>query len=305
MAEPEDVMAAVSAKCAVAAYPNGLGQPSVANTPVLVVQGWPDASALTADLAAGKVQVSVYPLPMERNTTRFQRVWQAVSIAEPTLTLALESNQITVGGTMPAPFSPHNLAVLINGTAYLYAVQASDTLTSIATGLAASISAGWPLTTSAGTVITINGLFVALVNDQEVVTQSGASIAVGGKPPPVVTLRVGTIGQSVREVRRQKRLFQITVWAPTPDARKAVASAVDASLEKTAFITMPDGTSARVEYFDSPMTDGSSKSRLYRRDIRYFIEYATTEVANNATVVVGRVTQQDPVTGSNISITDY
>jgi hypothetical protein len=285
MADLEDVMTAVSAASAVAVYPNGLDSPSVAGIPVLVVQGWPDSSGLNADLKAGKAQVSVFPLDMERNTTRFQRVWQPVSIAKPTITLTAVDDVITVGGAMPSPFALHNLAALIQGKAYLYSVQATDTLTSITTALAALIAVDFPLTTVSGETILVGGVTVV------------------GRDGTPITCRVGTIGTSVREVRRQKRLFQITIWAPTPDSRRKLLAAMDAALQKTAFITMPDGLDARVEYFDSPMTDGIEKSQLYRRDLRYFIEYATTETVDAATVVVGRVTSTD--SNDNDSTTDY
>lgn len=284
MADLEDVMAVLAAKCAVTMYPKGIAAGPIVGNLIRTVQGWPDATALDKDLAAGNVQVSIYPLAMERNTTRFQRAWETVGLQATTLTLSVAGDTVTVGGAMPVPFSPHNLAVLVNGTGYTYSVQASDTLTSIATALAMAIGAGYPHTTSAGPVITVAG------------AESYAE--------PLVA-RVGGIGMSVREVRRQKRLFQITIWAPSPAARRPVSEALDVALQKDAFLTMPDGTAAHIIYSDSPMTDMMSKSRLYRRDLRYFVEYATTEQEDNAVVVLGRVALQDPVTGADLSITDY
>lgn len=285
MADVEDVMNGLVAKCASAAYPNGTGNASVAGVDVAVYGGWPIASKLDAALLAGKVHVSVFPLDMERNTTRYQRVWEQVSVGAASITLTAVGNVVTVGGSMPSPFSPHNMAVLIAGKAYLYAVQATDTLTSIATALGSLIAADYPLTTTAGAVITVAG---------------AGGIGAFGEP---ITCRVGTIGKSIREIGRQKRLFQITIWAPTPDTRKPLASALDAALRNTAFLTMPDGSAARVEYFDSPMTDNLSKSRLYRRDLRYFVEYATTEAFEAATVIVGRVNSDGG--SNNDSTTDY
>lgn len=303
MADLEDVLGVLAGTCAGALYPSGTAQPSVVGGGVRIYPGWPVASALDVDLKAGKVNVSLYPLAMERDTTRFMPAWIEGPITAPTVTLTLVNNQVTVGGAVPNPFAAHNLAVIIGGRAFQYSVQATDTLTSIAAGLANAIASAWPLTTSDGPVVTINGVFVAVNTGELVVDADGNPVSVLGDVTPI-TVRVGTIGTAVREIRRQMRLIQLTVWAPTPDLRAATAKALDALFAKTPFVTMPDGTAARVKYHDSPMTDMLSSARLYRRDLRYFVEYATTEVKDAATVVVGRIAQQDPVTGVNISITD-
>lgn len=86
-------------------------------------------------------------------------------------------------------------------------------------------------------------------------------------------------GNLIREVRRQERVFQITIWADTPTKRGIIAKAIDASMAQTQFITMPDGFGARVIYKGSPVTDGHQKAKLYRRDFLYSVEYATTEIA--------------------------
>ncbi|MDE1179496.1 hypothetical protein [Paraburkholderia sp.] len=245
-----------------------------------IFPGWPVASSLDSDLEAGKVQVSIFPLGMEANTTRYLRIWQAGAVKSPTLFMTAQGNTVIVSGAVTSPLVAQNLAVLINGKAYLHAAQSTDTITSIATALASLIAADWPGTTNAGPVITVPGAFE-------------------------IVARVGTSATAVEEIRRQKRLIQITIWAPTPDARKIVASTIDGSLADTAFITMPDFTEARVMYHDSPMTDMLSKARIYRRDLRYFIEYATTKTREAAVVVDAKVTRQDRVTGIDISVTDY
>ena len=63
MADITDVSNALVTVIAGIVYPNGTSQPSITGVPVLVYQGWPDAVQLRADLAAGKVHVSVYPQP--------------------------------------------------------------------------------------------------------------------------------------------------------------------------------------------------------------------------------------------------
>lgn len=100
MADLSDVQNALVTLAAQTIYPNGTGQPSIATAPVVIYAGWPIASRLDDDLAAGKVHVSVYARPEERNTTRYSRDWQTVSINPATLTLTATVNTVTVGGTV-------------------------------------------------------------------------------------------------------------------------------------------------------------------------------------------------------------
>ena len=276
MADISEVLVVLAAQAAAAVYPNGTGQASVANCDIRVYPGWPNAQALDADLLAGKVNISVYPTPQEKNTTRYVRRWQPVVRNTPTVTLTLDGAHVTVGGSIPLPFFPQNLAILIGTNGYTYPMQESDTLATIATGLALQIPGA---------------------------SSSGAVITVPAGPTPV--LRVGSTGTAIQEIRRQKRLIQITIWAPTPALRDTVAKAVDVVLADLAFLTMPDGTGARSVYQDSPMTDSLEKAKTYRRDLRYNVEFATTKQMTTAEVVVGVVTQQTTTTGVTTSIKNY
>lgn len=254
MADVIDVQNALVALAAAALYPNGTGQPSAASgVPCKVYAGWPTESQLDSDLAGGTAHVTVFPRPEERNTTRFPQDWQPQTMNAATLTLTINGQQMTVGGVVPPANNPHNLSVLANGKPYVYAVQTSDTLNSIAAALAALIAADIPGTGAAGAVVTLPGT-----------GRIGAA-------------RVGITGTAVREVRRQERHFQITVWADTPAHRDAVAQPVDLVLATTKFLTMPDGFAARLIYKNSPISDSLQKTRLFRRDLIYLVEYATTQ----------------------------
>lgn len=254
MADVIDVQTALVALAAAALYPNGTGQPSAAGgVPCKVYAGWPTESQLDSDLAGRTAHVTVFPRPEERNTTRFPQDWQPQTMNSATLTLTINGQQITVGGVVPPANNPHNLSVLANGKPYVYAVQTSDTLNSIAASLAALIAADLPGTSAAGAVVTLPGT-----------GRIGAA-------------RVGVTGTAVREIRRQERQFQITVWADSPTHRDAVAQPVDQVLAATKFLTMPDGLAARLIYKGSPISDNTQKSRLFRRDLIYLVEYATTQ----------------------------
>lgn len=259
MANITDVCNALIAQIAQTLYPSGTGQASVAGFGIRVFEGWPNPQALDADLLAGVANVSVYPTASERNTSRYPRDWQQASINAATLTATIVNQTITIGGTIS---TPQNVSAVVNNQAFVYAVQAGDTLTSIATGLTALIVASVAGATSSGAVITL---------------PTGAKIQ---------SARVGVVGTSLREIRRQERVVQITIWANSPQNRDLVANPIDIALANTNFLTLADGTAARAVYKNSPMVDTYQKSKLYRRDFNYSIEYATTETATDTQVIV-------------------
>jgi hypothetical protein len=273
MADLSDVENALVSLIAQALYPNGTGQASAAGgVPCVVYAGWPVPAQLDADLAAGKVHISVFPRAEERNTTRFGQDWQPLTANTPTLTLTVDGQTVTVGGSIPPANNPHNVVVMANGKPYVYAVLTTDTLPSIATALAALIAADIVGTVAAGAVITLPST---------------------GR---ISAARVGVTGTSAREIRRQERSFQITAWADTPAHRDAVISPVDQALAATKFLTMPDGFLARLIYRNSPISDAMQKTRLYRRDLIYSVEYATTQTETDTQITeeqLGIAAQRD------------
>lgn len=281
MADLTDVENSLVSLIAQTLYPNGTAQPSVAGVDCIVYAGWPTASKLDADLITGKTHVTVFPTATERNTTRYQKEWQTKAVNAATLTLAIAGQAVTVGGAMPSPFVAHNLAILASGKLYTYAVQATDTLTSIATALAALLAVDFPGATSAGAVITCP---VACHLD---------------------AVRVGTSGTSIRELRRQERVFQITVWSDTPAHRDAVVQPVDVALAGRQFLTLADGTAARLIYKGSPITDSNQKAKLYRRDLMYTVEYATTQTATDHQIVGAQSNFTDTPTGATAPVSTF
>lgn len=281
MADISHVENALVSLIAQTLYPNGTSQPSAAGIDCIVYAGWPTASRLDADLIAGKTHVTVYPTATERNTTRYPKEWETQSVNAATLTLTISGQTVTVGGAMPVPFSVHNLAILANDKNYVYAVQATDTLTSIATELAALLAVDFPSTTSAVAVITCP---VACHLD---------------------AAKVGTTGTSIREVRRQERVFQITVWSDTPAHRDAVIQPVDVALAATQFLNLADGTAARLIYKGSPITDNNQKAKLYRRDLMYTVEYATTQTQTNYQIVGAVTNVSNQPSGASAPISTF
>lgn len=253
MADLSDVMSALVTLIDGVMFPNGDGSASIIGSCIRIFPGWPNPQQLAADLAAGTCEISVYPRPEERNTTRYPQQFQEQSRNTALLTLAVVNQTVTVAGTIPAAGNQHNLVVFVNGVPYVYAVQPSDTLTTIAAALAALIVVNVVGTTSSVGVIAL---------------PSSARIGV---------VRVGVTGTALKEIRRQERLFQIGIWADTPAHRDAIAKALDAALAALPFFALVDGSAARLIYKSSPMSDMFEKTGLYRRDLFYIVEYPTTQ----------------------------
>jgi hypothetical protein len=248
-----DVGTALKELAANAVYPSGTSQPSVADVDVKVVYGWPQKDKLDADILAGKAQVSIFPLNgMERQTNFYQRVWQPLNIPLPTLLLTVANNTITVGGT---PSTPESCMVIVNGVGYAYEVQAGDTLATIATALASII----PNASAVGPVITIANAYSIIA-------------------------RVNVAGTSVRPLKTQERIFAITVWAPTPEAREAIGSAIEVLFAATQRIAMNDGFFIQMGYRSTYEEDDLQKGLIYRRDLRYAVEYTTTQTQTDYTI---------------------
>ncbi len=246
MADITDVSNALVTVIAGIVYPNGTSQPSITGVPVLVYQGWPDAVQLRTDLAAGKVHVSVYPQPnMLRIIDSAMSDWSTPSAPVNTITLTLSGQTVTVGGTVSAP---QNAALVVDGKGYVYAVQAGDTLASIATALA------------------------ALVNADQTATAVGAVVTIPGAK--YISPRVGGQGIAVRETRRQEQGYQITVWANCFDQRDPIAAAIDSALSGIPHLTLAD-QSAALRFKSSRQDDSQQKEGIYRRDLMYAVEFST------------------------------
>ena len=259
MADLSDVEQAIVSAITQMVYPNGTAGDSVAGQPCKVYRGWPVPANLDADMKAGIVNISVFPLDAEQNLTRYTTDWQELPSPPITLTMTASGSTVTVAGT---PRCPLNAAVLVNSKAFIYPLQATDTPTSIATALAALISAVTPASSS-GPVITVAGA-------------------------TKLETRIGSVGTVIQEVKRQKKSFRITLWCNSPLVRDAVARIIDPGLSGMTFINLPDGTAGRIRYERTHTDDVPQKTLLYRRDLVYSVEYGTT-IAQTAAAVVSEI----------------
>jgi hypothetical protein len=261
MADVSDVNNALVALIAQTLYPNGTSNPvsPITNCQIKIFAGWPSSAQLDADLAAGNIQVSVFSGAVpEENTTRYTTDFKTLTPAAITLTATVDGTgtRATIGGTVS---TPQNVALLVNGLPFVYAVQASDTLTSIAAGLATLVNAMVPATSS-GPVVTIAGAHSLIA-------------------------RVGGVGTSIQEISRQKRQFQISFWCPSPVLRDLAVPPVDVAFKARRFLTLVDGSAGRLIYEKTIFDDAPQKELLYRRDLFYWVDYGTTQTETDTAIV--------------------
>jgi len=88
----------------------------------------------------------------------------------------------------------------------------------------------------------------------------------------------GTGGGAVLELRRQTRVFQISVWASVYARRDAAAAVIDAGLAAVSRLVLADGSVAVMTYDSSLQDDGQQQAGIYLRDLLYALNYATTQV---------------------------
>lgn len=289
MADQADVSNALVSKISQILYPTGISgptAPAITGVPTLVYAGWPTSSQLDADLLAlakgqanGRMHVTVFPPKgMERNMTRFPREWQQVAPAVQTLNLTANGQTVTVGGTVS---TPQNLMLMVGYQPVVYAVQSGDTLVSIATAIAALI----PGASAAGGIITLPASAI------------------------LTAARVGATATAIREIRRQQKVWMVTVWADTPAHRDIAAQAIDLVLADLAFLVFPDTSAGRLIYKGSNCEDNFSKANSYRRDLLYSVEYGTfqtevetqiTQIDINVSAAVAGVPPFNPVVTVNI-----
>lgn len=246
MADQSDVENTLVALVAGALYPNGSDAPPATGILSRIYRGWPEAAALDADLAAGRVNVSVFPESGGRNTTRYLDEWLVPSRAAPTLIGSVTANAVTFSGVA----DPGQLVgILADGVPYVNSTEAGDTPALVAADLAAAM------------------------RENRIVLLSGTTIVVPGAAKLLV--RVVAEQSAMMQTRRQQQSFRVTCWCPDPFTRDATGTVIDTALAQVRFITLPDGSKGRLLYQSSTATDRAEDASLYRRDLIYRVEYPT------------------------------
>lgn len=269
--------------------------PSTVAGPVYarVYRGWPQNTLLLQDLNSGIANVSVYSEPgMVRNTTRYTPRPHLVAYGVPTITASVSGQMVGLDGTP----TPGNLVGVQFGSvgvsaAYAYAVQAGDTLGSVAAGLANKIPGA---ISGSPNVNGWDGSFGGWdVGSWEYVDAACLWV------PSGIGLRAATAAPAttITEVRRQEAGFRIACWCPSPSARDAIASAVDLGI---AGLLDPNGWEVRffqitqyeqgcIKSRSTYTNDYPARDRVWRRDLCFTVEYPTSLIQQNPTMMFGGI----------------
>ena len=261
MADQSDVETALAGIAGGALYPGGIEAGCVVPRAICrIYRGWPTRVALDADLAAGRVNVSVGAVAgSAKLTTRYPDHWKVASPVAPALSASVAGVVATFAGTAAVG---QLAALLVDGRAAVHRTVAGDTPASVAAALAAELA-------QVGIAASANGAAVACAGAYSVVA------------------RVTADQTATRETRRQQQHFVVTCWCADPAMRDAIGSALDAALSAIDFVGLPDGSSGRLLFVASAVSDRWEDATLYRRELTYSVEYATTITQVQPCLIVG------------------
>ena len=278
MADISDLTAYLAGQAALAVYPNGSSQPSIAPVPtatatqnfanpadVRIFEGWPIPDQLDLDLA-GKMLSGNPPIPVARpggpvanvsifpmqgtGVNVYQNLDKTYTIQPPSygLTFSLGGDTLAVTGQ---PMAGEYLTLVIDGA--VVCSQGGATTAQILAALATQAqSSGYPGATATATTLTIP------FGHELVVRQGGTAI----------------LGKATH---RQRQSIMVTVWAPNQATRTTLAKAIDNLIKQTIKVSMPDTSQAIVLYNRTNVIDEEQSKTIYRRDLIYDVEYATVE----------------------------
>ena len=260
MADLSDVENALVSGIIDILYPKGIAETSVAGVTCRVYRGWPAPTALNADLAAGVVNVTVFPSTKaeELPDPYFDMAHSHVVFGG--LTSTVTGHGFTLGGEAR---QNQIIGVLVDGMPYIHEILSTDTADIVAASLA------------------------ALIRRDRDVSLSYATLTVPGARS--LQTRVVTKGVVSHGLRRQRREMVISCWCPGPLTRDEVGKAVDAGLARQAFISLADDTKAHLRYASTHVYDQSQSALLYKRDICYKCEYTTISNAMTPVMLFGDI----------------
>jgi len=122
------------------------------------------------------------------------------------------------------------------------------------------------------------------------VTGDAATFSGNAGPGQLAALVAGTratVYRTLRQTRRQLQAFRVTAWCPDPLTRDAIGSAIDSAMSGIDFIGLADGTSGRLRYLASNVSDRWEDAALYRRELTYSVDYPTSIAETLTRMAVG------------------
>lgn len=265
MADLSTVERAILAQIAAVVFPGvaysaGAQQASVpAGLTLRLYRGWPLADDLDADMLAGRAQVCVHAEQgMSRNTTRYFDRWHDGAAVTPTLTAVADGATVTFGGTGAAG---QVVGVTVGDgtvpTAYVLRLGATQTSAQVAGAFAAGVIEG---ASAVGAVLTVPGT-------------AGA--------------RVVADSPALRLLRQQEQGIRVAIWCPTPATRDSLAGLIDAGLAEVHRFDLSDGSACRLTWRGTYSFEPAQKSRIWRRDLAFIAEFATTVVEDHPAMLFG------------------
>lgn len=244
MADAPDIERAIGATLETAFYPLGTSQPSIISSTVSMERGWPTEAQVQKAVKTNAALISIHAdKGMARDTTRYFRDFRGCA-GVPTITATISGLTITFSGTVTVG---HAIAVQYAGVWFPYLVQAGDTLA----GIAAALAALTPGATASGAVLTIPS---------------------GGATPQVRIVKGGTASA---EVSRQRAVFRISCWAPTPELRDTVFAQLPGIIAYAGSrLTLPDGSVATwMGQSETGPDDIPARANEWRRDVLATYEF--------------------------------
>lgn len=260
MPDQSDVEAALATSASGILYPDGTAAASKAGVVCRVFRGLPAGPALSTELAADAVNVSITPVEGSyRNTTRFLQSTSDVAL-RPTLQASVSGDTVSLAGRADAG---QLAGVAVDDRTYVYRTGAGDTPAVVAAVLAASVRVDRPA------------------------VLSGASVSFPGMSRLVARTVADT--PDTLELRRQTQEFRMTVWAPSADLRDTVSGILDVAFAATPFLDV-SGAPCRLLSSGSATSDDSQPAGLYRRDLILTVEYPTTATLQTPAMLFGTAT---------------
>lgn len=270
MASTDDVARFLAGRIADVVYPGGSQLPGIVNAAVKIYPGWPVPVTLQQDIDNGSVHITVWPLPTERKiNTALGRPCRVIAKGQPTLQFTVNGTTIGVAGVASALT---NVQITLDGKAFTFHFPAGTTAEKALYALSVRLPRSFTVGSS---------LCIMLVTH--------------------LSISVSTAGTAVKELRRQIKDFQVTVWSPAPDLRERIGSAIDAALSEQCHIDLNDGAPAQLLYARQFDSDRSENWHVYRRDLIFSVNYATTRFITAPEVTQTVITLNGLVTNSNTS----
>ena len=226
-----------------ACYPGGLTAPSVTTRVIDIGQGWPLATDIDAAIVAGTTLVSIIPIPGTTGNVVTPFDWNPGVVVAPVhgMTAAATPSGFILTGQ---PGVGEYATAIVDGVVTSVAAVSGDTASSIAAELAAAIP-GASASSGTVTISTFHSLVVRI-----------------GAP--------ATMGQISH---RQRQNFQVTVWAPSPSDRTAVARPIDTALKASNTFLLPDTSTAILLATGTNIDDKRQETSGFHRALIYSVEW--------------------------------